>query len=463
VEHERCDIAVVGGGAAGLAAAIFAAEAGRSAMPPNAGRQPRIVVLDGAARIGAKILIAGGGRCNVTHEIVRPEDFNGARPIVRNILAAFDADATVRWFAAMGVALKREETGKLFPTTDRAQTVLDALLKRCTALGVRVLTGHRVHDVAVATVTDNATSADEAVATVEGPSASTTDETRAPRWHVHHDHDVLAANAVVLATGGRSLPRTGSDGTGWTIAARLGHRVTPTAPALVPFVLGAGFHRELSGVSQPVELQTFVDGKLADRRSGSLLWTHFGASGPVVLDASRHWTVARDAGQTAEVRCNVFPGETFEAIEARLLAASRSRPRASVAGVLGETLPERVAAAFTRAAGLDPTRRLAEIARAGRRTLAHRLGALVLPIERARGWDHAEVTAGGVPLDEIDYRTMASRKQVDLYLVGEMLDCDGRIGGFNFQWAWATGFLAGRAAARASCTLASKGKGRGSA
>jgi hypothetical protein len=419
-------------------------------VPTSAGRQPRIVVLDGATRIGAKILIAGGGRCNVTHEVVSAEDFNGARPIVRNVLAAFDAEATVRWFASMGVTLKREETGKLFPTTDRAQTVLDALLRRCAALGVRVLTGHRVHDVAPAT--DGAASADDAT------SAPPTDETRVRRWHVHHDHGVLAANAVVLATGGRSLPRTGSDGTGWTIAARLSHRVTATAPALVPFVLGAGFYRELSGVSQPVELQTFVDGKLADRRRGSLLWTHFGVSGPVVLDASRHWTVARDAGHAAEVRCNVFPGESFEAIEARLLAASRSRPRASVAGVLGETLPERVAAAFARAAGLDPTRRLAEIARAGRRTLAHRLGALVLPIERARGWDHAEVTAGGVPLDEIDYRTMASRKQAGLYLVGEMLDCDGRIGGFNFQWAWATGFLAGRAAAGASSTRAGKAK-----
>ncbi len=419
---------MIGGGAAGLAAAIFAAEALRSAARPNAGPQPHIVVLDSAARIGAKILIAGGGRCNVTHEIVRPEDFNGARPIVRNILAAFDADATVRWFASMGVTLKREETGKLFPTTDRAQTVLDALLRRCAALGVRVLTGHRMHDVV---------------------AASPSDDPRAARWRVRHEHGVLAARAVVLATGGRSLPRTGSDGGGWAIAARLGHRVTATVPALVPFVLGAGFHRDISGVSQPVELQTFVDGKLADRRSGSLLWTHFGVSGPVVLDASRHWTLARDAGRAAEVRCSVFPGENFEAIEQRLRTAERSRPRAQVVTVLAETLPERVAAALVRAAGLDPTRRLAEVARADRRTLAHRLGALVLPIERDRGWDYAEVTAGGVPLDEIDYRTMASRKQAGLYLVGEMLDCDGRIGGFNFQWAWATGFLAGGAAVRA--------------
>ena len=383
-------------------------------------------MLDGAARIGKKILIAGGGRCNVTHEVVRAEDFNGARPIVRNVLAAFDADAAVRWFASLGVALKREETGKLFPTTDRAQTVLDALLRRCTALGVEVRPGHRVHDVTVT------------------PAADAT--TRAPRWRVRHAHGMLTARAVVLATGGRSLPRTGSDGGGWTIATRLGHSLTPTVPALVPFVLRPGLHRELSGVSQPVELQTFVAGKLADRRAGSLLWTHVGVSGPVVLDASRHWTLAREVGQPAEVRCGFFPGETFEAIERRLLAAVQSRPRASIGRILAGMLPERVGVALAHDAGLDPAARLAETARADRRTLAHRLGGLVLPIEHDRGWDHAEATAGGVPLAEIDYRTMASRAQVGLYLVGEMLDCDGRIGGFNFQWAWATGFLAGRAA-----------------
>jgi predicted flavoprotein YhiN len=377
----------------------------------------------------------------VTHETVRAEDFNGTHPVVRNVLAAFDADATRRWFASMGVTLKREETGKLFPTTDRAQTVLDALLRRCDVLGVRVLTSHRVHDV---TPVEHRV-CDERVSRAGSPPGARSD-VGAPRWRIRHAHGTLVARAVVLATGGRSLPRTGSDGAGFAIAERLGHRVTATVPALVPFVLESAFHRELSGVSHPVELETFVDGRLADRRTGSLLWTHFGVSGPVVLDASRHWTMARHAGRAAEVHCSVFPGERLDAIERRLLAASGARPRASLARVLAETLPERVAAALARAAGVDPTTRLAELSRPARRTLARHLGGLVLPVARDRGWNHAEVTAGGVPLDEIDYRTMASRKQAGLYLVGEMLDCDGRIGGFNFQWAWATGFLAGRAA-----------------
>jgi predicted Rossmann fold flavoprotein len=410
---DGCDIAIVGAGAAGLAAAIFSAEAGAE----------RIVLLDGAATIGAKILISGGGRCNVTHDAVRPDDFNGSPPVVRNILAAFDEQATSRWFAGLGVPLKREDTGKLFPVSDSARTVLDALLHRCAALGVAVCPYHRVRDI---------------VPTDSGASFS-----------VAHQHGVLRAARVIMATGGCSLPRTGSDGSGWDIVRRLGHTVTPTFPALVPLVLQSGFHAALSGLSQPVELSTYADGALIDRRAGSLLWTHFGISGPVVMDASRHWVIAQAGGQRVEMRCNFLPGSSFAQVEGLLIEATAARPRASVQTLIAEQLPDRLATALVRDAGIDPAGRAAQLSRAQRRAVVHTLTAFVLPVVRARGWNFAEVTAGGVPLAEVDYRTMASRKHPGLYLVGEILDCDGRIGGFNFQWAWSTGYLAGRAAARA--------------
>ena len=409
---DQCDIAVVGAGAAGLATGIFAAEAA-----PR-----RVVVLDGAAKIGAKILISGGGRCNVTHDVVRPDDFNGARPVVRNILAAFDEHATQQWFASLGVPLKREDTGKLFPVSDSARTVLDALLRRCAALGIGIREQHRVSDVAL---TDCGT------------------------FNIVHQHGLLHAARVIMATGGCSLPRTGSDGGGWEIVRRLGHTVTPTFPALVPLVLQGGFHAALSGLSQPVELSTFADGALIDRRTGSLLWTHFGVSGPVVMDASRHWVIAHAGGRRAEMRCNFLPGQSFEQVERLLIDATTVRPRVSMQRLLAERLPDRLATALLVTAGVDPGVRAAQLSRPQRRALVHTLTAFVLPVERARGWDFAEVTAGGVPLAEIDYRTMASRRVEGLHLVGEMLDCDGRIGGFNFQWAWATGYVAGRAAASA--------------
>jgi predicted Rossmann fold flavoprotein len=212
-------------------------------------------------------------------------------------------------------------------------------------------------------------------------------------------------------------------------------------------VLQEMFHVELSGISVPVELSTFAEGKLIDRRTGSMLWTHFGISGPVVLDASRHWSLARAKGRSAEMRCNFLPGQSFAQVEKWLLEVAAARPRVSVGKVLAEQLPDRLALALTRAVEIDPAVPLSQLPRPQRRALLHTFTAFALLIACDRGWNYAEVTAGGVPLDEIDYRTLVSRKVPGLYLIGEMLDCDGRIGGFNFQWAWTTGYLAGRAAA----------------
>jgi predicted Rossmann fold flavoprotein len=410
---EHVDIAIVGAGAAGLAAGIFAAEAARL------GKGVHIALLDGAKSIGAKILVSGGGRCNVTHERVSPRDFTPSTPAVRNILAAFPAQAAREWFASMGVALKREETGKLFPVTDKARTVLQALTNRCRELGVAILPRHRVSDVVAK----------------DG-------------FIVRHEQGELRAGRVIMATGGRSLPRTGSDGRGWEIVRRLGHRVTDCRPALVPLMLEETmFHAGLSGLSLETELTTLVDGRQADRRTGSLLWTHFGVSGPVAMDASRFWTIAHAAGSTVELRCNFRPGVSFEEAERRLLAQMEARPKLSVVKTLAQQVPERLAAALCRHCGIDPAMPAGRLARESRRKLVHALTGLPLPILRDRGWNYAEVTAGGVPLDEINFRTMESRKAPGLHLIGEMLDCDGRIGGFNFQWAWATGHLGGRGAA----------------
>ena len=406
-------LTVIGAGAAGLAAAIFAAEKNP---------QARIVVLDGAESIGAKILISGGGRCNVTHFEVEPSDFNGSRNIVRNVLAAFDVEATVKWFAALGVELKREETGKLFPVTDSARTVLEALLRRCTELGITVSASRRV----------------ERVARLDGG------------FSIEDGKGVSETERLILATGGRSLPRTGSDGSGFEIARSLGHSVSDTHPALVPLVLdGAMFHAELSGVSQRVELSTFAGGKLIDRRGGSMLWTHFGVSGPVVLDASRHWVVAHARGEDVRMSCSFTPGDDFERVDAWLRLQADERPRLTLARCLAQRLPERLAPLLIGHVRCDPNAPLGQLPREHRRAVTHALTALELPVLRDRGWNFAEVTAGGVPLEEINFRTMESRPVPGLYLIGEILDCDGRIGGFNFQWAWATGFIAGHAATRA--------------
>lgn len=404
------DVLIVGAGAAGLATAIFAARAGSGA---------RIVCVDGAARPGAKILVSGGSRCNVTNRDVTERDFWGGSPrSIRNVLRAFPADRAARFFDDLGVTLHEEDDGKLFPDTNRARTVLDALLSEQRRLGVHLCSGARV----VAVRRD-----------APSPFAVTL-----------ADGAELHARALVLATGGRSLPKSGSDGAGYRLAQGLGHDLVPTTPALAPLVLNGDRHAALAGRSHPASL-TLTGGPGGPTvLTGSLLWTHFGISGPVALNMSRHWHRARLAGEQADVYLGLLPGETRISLDAWLVGQSRERPKARVSTVLATRLPAAIAERWATEAGAGEAP-LAQLTREARRDLGERLLNLPLDVRDSRGYAYAEVTAGGVPLQEIDVRTMESRVCEGLYLVGEILDVDGRLGGFNFQWAWSSAWVAGRA------------------
>lgn len=406
------DVAIVGAGAAGLATAIFA----RRAAP-----HLRVVVLDGAARPGAKILVSGGSRCNVTNTVVTEADFSGGRPaIIRRVLRAFPVDDTVAFFREIGVPLHEEADGKLFPDTNSSRTVLDALLRELDRTGAALRAGHRVTDIR---------------RTEDGFDLATA------RGHVR-------TRAVVLATGGTSLPKTGSDGWGYQAARSLGHSIVPTTPALVPLVLGAdqpgGIHRAISGVSLPARIDVRVDERIAARIDGALLWTHVGVSGPAALDASRHWLRARLEGRPVALTASFRPDATFESLDRAWVSLAAGRPRLTVRSALEHDVPGSMAAAMLDHLSVDGGGTLAELGREERRRIVGALVEWPLPVVDSRGYTYAEVTAGGVELTEIDPSTMASRVCPGLYLVGEILDVDGRIGGFNFQWAWATGRVAGR-------------------
>jgi predicted Rossmann fold flavoprotein len=411
-EPASWDVAVVGAGAAGLATAIFAARA-RPGL--------RIVCLDGAARIGAKILVSGGSRCNVTNRTVSEHDFWGGPPrVVRHILRAFPAPRAARFFEELGVALHEEEDGKLFPDTNRSRTVLEALIAEASRVGVVVRAGVRV------------TAVTGAAPFVLGLAGG----------------DPLRSASVVLATGGRSLPKTGSDGIGYDLARALGHSLVETTPGLAPLVLDGDRHTSLAGRAHPATLTLRVPGRAAMALSGPMLWTHFGVSGPVALNLSRHWHRAVLSGTDrshVRVSLSVLPGETAQSLEAWLQAQLLERPRAQVSTVLATRLPAAVAERWSVAAGIAPETTLSHLARAERRRLVDALLNTPLEVRDSRGYNYAEVTAGGVPLDEIDHRTMASRTCRGLHLVGEILDVDGRLGGFNFQWAWSTAWVAGQA------------------
>jgi predicted Rossmann fold flavoprotein len=413
-DHCRsCDVAVVGAGAAGLATAIFTRRA-------SADRT--VLLLEGARRPGAKILVSGGSRCNVSNAIVTDADFwGGRRSIIRRILRAFPVHDTVEFFQAIGVGLHEETDGKLFPDGQQARDVLRALLDEAQRRGAGLAADTRVLGI----------------------------ERDGEGFRLTTTRGDVRARRVVLATGGQSLPKSGSDGAGYEMARRLGHTIVPTTPALVPLLLAGGsgsMHAELSGVAHQVELTLRVDDAVAVRLTGSLLWTHFGISGPVALNMSRHWLRARLEGRVVSLTANVCPGLTFEQIDDWWTQGADGRPHtAQVLTALSTRLPASVAAAVLARAGVDAATTLAHFKRDDRRRLSHALAAWPLDVTGARGYTYAEATAGGVALDEIHPATMESRVCPALFLVGEILDVDGRIGGFNFQWAWSGAHVAGAA------------------
>ena len=418
-------IAIIGGGAAGMMAAIFAGQSSPDGT--------RVAVFDGAKKLGAKVLIAGGGRCNVTHDVVNPADYFGgaSRNTIKKILKSFSVKETTAFFAERGVILKREDTGKLFPVTDRARTVLDALQRAMSNAGVDLFTDHRVTNI------------------------QTTENPNNPRFMIQTSRGPFTADRVIFATGGKALPASGSDGGGYEILERLGHTVTETWPALVPLILeetpkGPHFLTALSGIALDVELTLAGHtGKALYKQPGPLLFTHFGLSGPAAMDISRHLQDHLEH-TPHQLTANFCPEFSFEQLEQQWLDAAKQHPSRNVTTQLRGhgRFPERFATALlTKYLGVEPDLPLSQLSRDDRRALCHALTALPLPVVGDRGYKFAEVTAGGVPMPEVTPATMASKQCEGLYLCGEVLDVDGRIGGYNFQWAWCTGRLAGIAAA----------------
>ncbi len=404
---ELADVAIVGAGAAGLMAGIWA---GRG----SAGR--RIVLLDGARRPGAKILVSGGGRCNVTHDQVDASAYAGSSPhAIGKVLRRFDACRTAAFFSEIGVPLVREEeTGKLFPASGRARSVLEALLKAAKEAGAELFPPCRVESV---------------TRTAEG-------------FVLAGQFGLLRARRVVLATGGKSLPETGSDGHGFAIARSLGLALTERVfPALVPLTLPPGhFLRALTGVSAPALLELWSGaGKRLAAASGAVLCAHFGLSGPAVLDISRHVNEARHRDAKATLTANWLPGTPPAELDRALRPLGAERPLAFLRG----RLPERLARALCEHAGVHVAAPGSQLTRAARAALVRAVTRLPLPISGDRGFRYAEVTAGGVPLSEIRLQTMEARACPGLHLCGEICDVDGKIGGYNFQWAWASGYTAG--------------------
>ena len=402
------DVVVIGAGAAGLMAATHAAE-----------RRKRVVLVEKNRKPGVKILMSGGTRCNITHACDNRgivEAYGTQGKFLHSALAAFSVQDTVAFFEAEGVATKIEDTGKVFPVSNKALDVLEALLKRLHRSGATLATEESVISIIMA----------------------------GDGFEVVTSKRSLVTARVVLTSGGQSYPGCGTRGDGYAFAVKFGHSIVPTRPALVPLTVDAAWVGELRGVTLgDVGLRVLEQGKSLIAQRGGFLFAHFGLTGPAPLDVSK--AVSRHpAPQSLELELDFLPGRKEQEFEAYLQTESLASGKKQLAVVLSDLLPRRLCDTLMTLAGQPADRKAAGLSKVDRVTLVQTVKRLKIPLRGTLGFEKAEVTAGGVSLDEVDSRTMESKLCPGLFLAGEILDLDGPIGGYNFQAAWSTGWLAGR-------------------
>ena len=399
-------VVVIGAGAAGLMAAIAAREAGAPTT-----------LVERTADGGRKILISGGGRCNVLPAQAAPQRFvsDSPRALVRALLGAWPLREQQRFFESdLGVPLALEpDSGKLFPASNRARDVRDGLVDRARSAGVALRFGTAVTGV----------------------------RHRADLWLVATSTGELRCDRVIVATGGLSVPATGSDGFGLDLARASGHVVHPTYAALTPLTAAPAVHAALAGVSLDVRLDATSTRERA-HGSGGFLFTHRGYSGPAVLDVS-HVAVRSQWPGSAPATVRV----SWTAMDAAGWRSALADARGRVTTAVARHLPERLADALVGEAGVPEDRTCAQLRRDERTRLLGVLTAYPLPWTGDEGYRTAEVTGGGVALDEVHRGTLESRRAPGLHFCGEVLDAFGPIGGHNFSWAWSTGRTAGLGAA----------------
>lgn len=404
-------IIVVGAGAAGMMAAVTAARAGG-----------RVLLIEPNEKVGRKLYITGKGRCNVTNDCTR-EAFLSNVPrngkFLYSAISRFSPQDTMGFFESLGVALKTERGNRVFPVSDRAADIIDALFFELRRRGVQLYRG-RVAQLAV----ENGE--------ITGVRLQT--------------GELLPARAVILATGGASYPATGSSGDGYLLAREAGHCITPIRGSLVPLESPDPCCAQMQGLS----LRNIVLGirdqkrKIVFREQGELLFTHFGLSGPLTLSASAHLDFGRSS-YTAHI--DLKPALDEQKLDARLLRDFEDHANRNFSSVLSGLVPQSMVPVVAERCGIPAAQKVHDIRKEQRRSLLETLKDFSLALTGSRPVEEAIVTSGGVKISEIDPGTMESRLVRGLYVAGELLDVDAYTGGFNLQIAWSTGYAAGKAAA----------------
>lgn len=404
-------VLVVGGGASGMMAAIAAARAGAA-----------VTLVERMPRVGKKLLATGNGRCNLTNSQCPVSRFHGgSREFVAAVLEQFPVDRTIQFFEELGIACKTEDEGKVYPRSDQASAVLDVLRYELDQQGVTTLVECDVVDIVP----------------------------RGQSLVVRClDSREFSASRVVLAAGGRAGPQFGSNGSGYRLAEGLGHRVIAPIPGIVSLRVAATFLPRLKGVKFVGTIEARAGSRSLRREAGEVLFTDYGLSGPPVLQVSRAALEAVERHARATVSLDLFPERPLAALEDSLVARFRQQKQKPVELGLVGLLNKRLIPVVLGEAGIaDVTQACGQLPRASIVRLATLLKDWTFVVTGSQSWHDAQVAAGGVSVEEVSPETLESRCQRGVYLCGEVLDVDGDCGGFNLQWAWSSGWVAGRHAA----------------
>ncbi|MFC1780127.1 NAD(P)/FAD-dependent oxidoreductase [Patescibacteria group bacterium] len=402
------EVLIIGGGASGMMAAITAAQKGHE-----------VTIFEKNEKLGKKILVTGNGRCNITNTNVSWKNYHGTNPkFSASVLAQFDNDKTVEFFERLGLVLVEEDKGRLFPRSNQAQSVIDLLEQELDKLDIKVLFNRKVKQLTI----------------------------RNKRFFVTtYQKKKYEGDALILATGGRTFPKTGSTGDGYRFAESFGHNIIKPFPASTPFRIKSIVCNKLQGIKVNVRLKVYSNSNLISDKTGELLFTHLGVSAPVVLESSRAVSKVLSENRDANIICsiNFFPEYSQEELHKLLKRRIVNHPERNISSQFTGILPKKVTPTILRDSKIDPEQISKQVSSKTIHQILQSLTDYRLSITGVLDWNIAQFTAGGVDTKEIDSKTMQSKLVPDLYFCGEVVDIDGDSGGYNLQWAWSSGYVAG--------------------
>jgi hypothetical protein len=412
------DVAVIGGGPAGMMAAGRAAELGA-----------KVVLIEKNEGLGKKLLITGGGRCNVTNETLEPRDFlaklKGKGKFLFSTFSQHAVKESLHFFNSRGMGTKVENEGRVFPVSDTARSVYDVLHK--------YMKDHKV-DIVTAYPAKGFHARDGVIV------------------GLNTEKETIVAKSYILATGGTSHPDTGSTGEGFRWLEKIGHTIVAPDAALVPVKIKEKWVRDLSGVSnQNAKLTLMLNGKKTESRVGRMVFAHFGISGPLAINFSkeiRDTMEYKQPNETVELSLDIMPDLTSDALDLKVLESFKNNQNKKLKNAIKDLIPPKLSTALIELTKLDPEKEINVISREERLTLVKTLKDMRMTPIGFLGKEKAIVASGGVKLEEVDFRTMQSRLFPNLYLVGDVLDIDRPSGGYSLQLCWSTGWVAGTDAAK---------------